>query len=168
MGTDLYIYAERRTENGWEQLDVEVPDDRDHYAFAVLANVKNGRSFEGCIISDPIKYIAEPRGIPDDISIQGYHGWHSWSWVMLRELIDFDLDVSIVERGFVPAKEAERCRLTGEPPTHWCSWTDQEGWEQVKWETPLYKAAGLLPKIIETLEPLGDPDDIRLVFSFVS
>ena len=84
MGCDIHIATEMRHNGRWRRvrLDQEY-DGRNYRLFAMLADVRN---------SYGIAPIAEPRGLPDDISHDledGENFWlgdHSYSWLTLREL----------------------------------------------------------------------------------
>jgi hypothetical protein len=107
MGCDIHMYVEYKTKNNinreWRCGDcfrvdnpfaekpiikrVDLYDERDYSLFAVLADVKNSNFFE---------YIAEPKGLPDDVTEyvrQEYTAWgvdaHSCSYFTLRELIEY-------------------------------------------------------------------------------
>ena len=117
MGCDILFYVEARGANGkWESRDKIWKDsvgeftllaqfgdkafrmhgdepahkyiDRDYFLFSILADMRN---------TDPkIPCIAEPRGIPDDLSneVQAvFDTWgadgHSHSWLLLSEVLDW-------------------------------------------------------------------------------
>ena len=93
-------------------------DHRNYDAFAILAGVRNGRGFAGIVTGESFQPIAEPRGLPKDLSSRlsavfrdgdgndsdwenkyeenkeqlgcGWGGDHSHSWLTLRELIADD------------------------------------------------------------------------------
>jgi hypothetical protein len=54
-------WAERKMRTAWY-------DDRNYEAFAILADVRNGRAFAGVETGDGFKQIADPRGLPLDLS----------------------------------------------------------------------------------------------------
>ena len=60
MGWDIHIVAEVYDEGNWQLSDVEVPSDRNYWAFAVLADVCNGYGFAGTDKGDPIEPIRFP------------------------------------------------------------------------------------------------------------
>ena len=86
MGCDIHMYAEIRKENKWEKvgrifenpwysedreesewntpLTDEPYDGRNYDLFAILADVRNGRGFAGCVTGDRFNPIAEPKGLP--------------------------------------------------------------------------------------------------------
>lgn len=178
MGCDIHPYVEVRCNDRWVKADVELPRNRNYIAFAKLANVRNGTGFAGCDMGDPVKPIAEPRGLPPDTSIKdgGEYGdpdyvWlgdHSHSWLTLAELLAVNYNAKVTLRGMVSNKEAEYFHKHHYPPRTYCGWTNQEGYERIEWQEPLMDAAPLLPKIIASICHLGKPDDVRIVFGFDS
>ena len=68
MGTDIHIAAEIFKGGRWRLADVDLSENRNYWAFAVLADVRNGYGFAGIDKGDPITPISEPRGLPEDLS----------------------------------------------------------------------------------------------------
>jgi hypothetical protein len=98
MGCDIHIHAERKTSSGgYERIpDLEPFGDRRYGTFGFLAGVRN---YSG------IQPIAEPRGIPEDISSDvatDYNDWgfdaHSASWLSVDELVPYNYDQTIEDR----------------------------------------------------------------------
>lgn len=141
MGCDIHHYEEVRSEDGdwasvqklvkneyYEQYpDEERPMVLDHYGyddprrlwrcydlFAILANVRNGRGFAGCLTGAGFNSIVEPRGLPDDVSdviksesdSWGMDG-HSHSWLTLKEILDYDWDQRTTNYGMLSWNEYE-------------------------------------------------------------
>jgi hypothetical protein len=175
MGTDIYLYAERHTDDRWECVgELEEFENRHYEFFAILANVKNPiRS------TTPYDFITSNRGFPDDLSQQTKSdlllmAGHDPGWVLLRELLDFDWDGKTMLRtavvdprishAFVNGK-FERERIVGAyglgnaGPGLRVSWAETYR-EAVgsKWLQPLF----------DFLATIGPPDAVRLVFSFDS
>lgn len=101
MGCDIHIIAEVKQDGKWILNTTPVfknpyfkPEDKDkpadqkpHWAveefqtypstgrnydwFSILANVRNGYGFAGCITGEGFAVIADPRGLPEDISKDG-------------------------------------------------------------------------------------------------
>lgn len=182
MGCDIHPYAEVRRNGKWERADVEVPSDRNYWTFSILAGVRNGHGFAGVYTGEPVRPIAQPRGLPIDCTYSspdsdvgygeaGYYwlGDHSWSWVTLSELLAYDLDRANTEGGIITDAQQKALKENGTLPDSWCGGTNRmEGRVHATWQRPLRECAWLMPKIIEALKPLGDPDDVRLVFGFDS
>jgi hypothetical protein len=90
--------------------------DRNYDVFAVLGNVRNGVAFAGCDTGDPIPYISDCRGIPDDAdpaTLELLSDQHSGTWCTLRELDEYDWDRLQFHRGVVDAKHYEAMRKLG-------------------------------------------------------
>jgi hypothetical protein len=183
MGWDIHIAAEYFQDGEWHLSDIEVPSDRNYWAFAVLADVCNGYGFAGTDRGDPVIPIDQPRDLPDDLSAeladaldaQGegsmYLGYDCFSYLTLRELLDYDLNAEIIMRGYVSKEAAERYRQTGELPLSFAGWTSLPNHEKLEWKEPVHQAAWLVPQIIETLQPLCvkeglPPEHVRIVFGF--
>ncbi len=100
--------------------------DRNYDAFAILANVRNGEGSGGCDTGDSFPSIAPNRGLPDDFHTddeEKYHydtwmGDHSFTWLTLKELLDYDWTRSRVCRGIVTAKEYRKAKVTGKPDSY--------------------------------------------------
>lgn len=98
MGCDIHCYAEKRNEQGvYEPIECDEPfGDRSYGIFGFLANVRN---YSG------VTPIADPRGIPADVSdfVKEEHAsWscdaHSASWLSTEELLAFDYDALTEDR----------------------------------------------------------------------
>lgn len=143
MGTDINRFAERRTPEGWELVhcDFYFGGDRNYMLHAALAGVRS---------RDEIAPLAQPRGLPRDVSSGGreiiaerarHHrvtfeefcqndvSHHSHSWVTLQELVDY--------------------------PWHRNSFT-------------LQHVEALREQMIRPLGEIGPPGDVRVVFWFDS
>jgi hypothetical protein len=118
--------------------------DRNYDVFGILADVRNGTGFAGIDTGDGFVPIAEPRGLPEDLSDEvskrlrlieeddpdeeiyeqleatqeGYWslGDHSFSYVLLSEVLeDYDWSRTTRKRGWVDAWNFELWRRKGEP-----------------------------------------------------
>ena len=106
VGTDIHFYVERKVNGKWVTCDTWNPqyrewdpdhpgippekrfyDNRNYDLFDILARGRTGENSE-------LVPISEPRGIPDDIcpEIQRelYYYEHTGSWLLLKELLDYD------------------------------------------------------------------------------
>ena len=185
IGTDIHIAAEFYKDGSWHLANIVLTQDRNYRAFAVLANVRNGVGFAGFSTGEALIPISEPRGLPDDMSPelrtklemkikddedaeQFWLGNQSFSWVTLKELLEYDLDAPVTVRGYVSREAAQRYRETGEIPGSFAAstWTHHEGFEQIEWQVPIRESAWLIPRLIEEIRGLGDPENVRLVFGF--
>lgn len=109
MGTDIHMTVDRYVNGEWDEVDCEVWDDRSYVTFAVLADVRNGFGVAGCKTHTPVPPIARPRGLPAGVtSVYGdgddrrWLGDHSFSWLLLDEVLTYDWSREIVEYGVVP------------------------------------------------------------------
>lgn len=104
-------------------------DWRSYDTFAMLANVRNGYGFAGVRTGGGFVPISEPRGIPDNASDEvkseseqwGCDG-HSHSWLLVEEVLDYDLDGQhTTVAGFVTLPEFKQWKESGEKlPPSWC------------------------------------------------
>lgn len=96
---------------------------RNYDLFAILADVRNGSGFAGVDTGDGFKPISMPRGFPDDFNLDGeyndqFHGvWmgdHDFSWLMVKELVDYPwADLSTKRRGVVSIDEYKEWKKQG-------------------------------------------------------
>lgn len=148
MGTDIHLFVERRTPDGWESLDTWIEgrrgyaypswdnrfySDRNYDLFAVLADVRNSGGF---------KPISPSRGLPGDLSpnLRKYSQLgdnHNHSWLMLRELVEYDWDQRVFVVYSISGTLRDCC-------------------------------GDFIEKVIPRLQTLGGLDDIRIVFWFDS
>lgn len=145
MGCDIHFYVEKRVNGKWETADKWVPnpyadesDDpverqrkvvedhiysgRNYDLFAILADVRNGRGFAGGATGDGFVPIAEPRGLPEDVSplvADESDGWggdgHSHSHFTVAELMQYDWTQTTRHEGIVNIHEWAKFRLRGKP-----------------------------------------------------
>lgn len=190
MGCDIHVKIEKRIDGVWTNVPwtsadartygykhdptdaLEVPDyfdARNYNLFAILAGVRQGTW------GDNIPPIAEPRDIPEDSPM--FHmshadmeyslGDHSFSFVTLRELLDYDWNATYTYHASVSKEQADAMLLTGGPPTEWCAYGTNK--VPVSWEATRRHAVHEWPDLVlPVLQQLGDPDNVRLVFGFDS
>jgi len=91
---------------------------RNYNVFAILADVRNNYGFTP---------IAMPRGIPEDTAIIETHdlpydertyvsfGDHSFSWLLLQEILDYDWDQPVAKHGMVSVAEYKEWATKGKP-----------------------------------------------------
>lgn len=154
MGTDISFFVERRKKGRWVSCDkwelIKDGDFRDLYCvvksgtnfynernydlFAILADVRNGYGFAGLDTGDGFKFIAEPRGLPNDMSSDlaenaewevEVFGGRTPSWLTVAEIMAFDWTQTTVKRGFVKGAEFEEWirsrRDCGLSPSGYCA-----------------------------------------------
>lgn len=127
-----------------ERVQWEYPLDRslgqrNYCFFAILADVRNGRGFAGVDTGDGFNPISEPRGLPEDVSIEvkrqfdnyGVDG-HSHSYITLKELLEYDWDQKTIHRGIVDEKEyARMIKTNSNGPMYWSGMTYGPTIEQI-------------------------------------
>lgn len=150
MGTDIHLYVERRVGDKWVSCDKWEPDeyreeneperktvrfgnhyysDRNYNLFGILADVRNGRGFAGVDMGDGFIPIAEPRGLPGDLSPElavevKHHLEHTPTWLLLSEIMAYDWEQVSTCRGIVSAHQYAKWsgwnRGRGEAPAEYC------------------------------------------------
>jgi hypothetical protein len=149
MGCDIHLYVEVKKKGKWEPADEwstyekEYGDEdkdtnndpvipygkgfynsRNYSLFGMLANVRNGVGFAGVDTGEALVPIAEPRGLPDDVSSiirENSDHWggdgHSHSHLTVKELMEYDWTRTAIHRGVVNVYEYMR----------WSHWGKSEG-----------------------------------------
>ena len=191
MGTDITMYYERRYPEGWYPVSGKVYSwGRPYSMFSVL----HGRSIGGWSALAEIPYLTKPRGFPDDIHPDHLHmaeadlfddpdhgGWGA-SWLLARELVDFDWDQPVTFRALVrehvaplfdPRQDFPREAFPNEERVYSAEPRFGFGCREipgdvveVAWSTPLREYAGCAEDFIQRLLELGPPDDIRIIYWF--
>lgn len=115
---------------------------RNYDVFAILAGVRNGRGFAGIKTGDGFIPIAEPKGLPKDMSalVQreserwGLDG-HSHSHLTLKELQDYDWDQETVTEyyGRCTYRKCAQSFLEQLPKLEWLCVDDPESVRIVFW-----------------------------------
>ena len=159
MGCDIHTWVERKTQNGWELLDVkpEIFGYSRHYGlFGWLANVRNYSAIPPAFAG---------RGLPEDLSegFRNYWGgadgqiefdYHNAGFVLASELLQFDYK-SVMEDRRVTAKLPSGITSVG------CTAPPGEG---QKMTYAVFLGEWVLAEIIR-LCALGE---VRLIFGFDS
>lgn len=98
MGCDIHCFAEKKINDKYEFIK-EVFDNRSYGIFGFMANVRNS--------SQVPPLVTESRGLPSDISAkieEEVSYWdtdaHSFSFLTLKELNEFDYSRSFEDRRF--------------------------------------------------------------------
>lgn len=148
MGCDIHLHVEIKNEAGqWVSADtwedeydegyLSVPYEkwfyrsRNYSLFGMLANVRNGVGFAGVVTGKPVVPLAEPRGLPENVSeavrkASDYWGvdGHSHSWFTVSELMAYDWTQTITHIGLVNAPTYydwnDWKRQRGDNPSEWC------------------------------------------------
>lgn len=99
-------------------------DGRNYDLFAMLANVRNGAGFAGIKTGDGFNIIAEPKGVPMDMSkiiAADYEEWmgdaHSASWLTLKELKEFNWKQTTKHSGVINIEQYADYVKLGHPTT---------------------------------------------------
>jgi hypothetical protein len=157
--TELRTGGEPGTEDYWEYVSnpskTDHPyDDRNYQLFAALADVRNGVGFAGVLTGNKVTPIAEPRGIPTDLSPELQKIWdeggdHTPTWLMLYEVLAYDWDQPYIYIGVVSVKQYEKLK-DGIVPESWSGGISGPGIvTYLAEEYESLKAAGQLPDKVE-------------------
>ena len=186
MGTDIWLYKEKKVDNEWVSADSWEPseydgrlqlknrnyDGRNYNLFGFLARVRCDHSFS-----------FQPRGIPLNMSLEleeYYKEWgdHTPSYLYLHELKDawnFIKDKTIKISGMKKTEEIKKLKesIESDQETDWsllypyCGWTNAEGHEDFSVDQPAQIALSGLKQIIDSFVGI-DGDNHRIVFWFDS
>jgi len=210
MGCDIHLYQEQKIDGQWKSADVWSDKykegrasvayddmayyDRNYNLFAILADVRNGRGFAGVNTGAGFNPIAQPKGLPDDISEQvraeakyWQRDGHSHSWLTLREVLDYDWNQKTTLSGLVDARNFDNWKRRGAPES-WCgavfgsavrkvthsemeaaiaAGSDTKGMHcEVEWVRYYHQCAGSFWKAICMALHKAAPEDVRFVFWF--
>jgi hypothetical protein len=155
MGCDIHTYIEVQDGTGqWRHAPGdELFGRRSYGVFGFLADVRNYSA---------VTPIAEPRGLPEDVSFGVTHEHAEWegdahteSWLSARELVDFDYEQEMNDRRIT--------RQTG--PNSWNGGITGEPEEGTVMPYREFLGQAFLDDVAK-LASLGDPDHVRLVFWF--
>ena len=84
------FYSSSRTEYHWFH-------DRSYFLFAILANVRN--------YGHEVRPISDPRDLPEDAALDSsWYGYHSQTWLSLKEVLDYNWDQQFSVVGTIPLK----------------------------------------------------------------
>lgn len=168
---DAYIdkpmdeWASKWSKNGKWSVEYELGN-RNYLRFAILGNVRNGFGFAGVYTHEPLPSISNQRGIPKDVEHKDYDfGDHSFSWVSLRELMEYDYNIPMDREG------VRGRNILVSPEDNIVPETTHV---QAAGSVPLTKALGeawfwCIEALLLEAEKRGiGPDDVRLVFGFDS
>lgn len=178
MGCDIHISIQRQNADGawveipwqetpWDENKPTLPDiavapkgfgNRNYDLFAILADVRNGYGFAGCLTCEPWPPIAQPRGLPEGFSEDAvlpnpdmrhyasseheprWLGDHSHSWLLLSELDAFAWDLTCSRQyGYVEAAVYEELKDRNLPPPDYCGGISGKG--IVEYTPERYEAA---------------------------
>lgn len=91
MGCDIHVISQKRAGASWVDIDYMPFDWRSYGMFGFLANIRNYSA---------VPPLSEPRGLPEDFGAVEERdiGDHSYSWLNVKELSDFDYDQKFEDR----------------------------------------------------------------------
>lgn len=148
MGTDIYMYAERRAGSGWSFCGALTPDhevsfpeslpgrflspvsvysDRNYALFAILAGVRNPAHSAA-----PYEPIAPPRGLPSDLSdtlaawAARFGSVDDASWFLLREIEEFPWHERRIKKEAMVARSVAPLFAGGDGPFPVEQWPQEE------------------------------------------
>jgi len=96
--------------------------DRNYAVFAILGNVRNGRGFAGVYTHDPLPWISDSRGIPENATpetLAVLSDEHSGTWCTLAEVLAYDWHRPIHRGGVISLAQYAECKRTGQRPDSW-------------------------------------------------
>lgn len=215
MGCDIHVTVEKRVDSKWTKVDPGMKpcwwcarsdtqgdchwcqgtgetekdwyDGRNYPLFGILAGVRE------CDIVP----ISEPKGLPADLApasrppLDGAD--HSFSWLTLREILDYDWEQVYTYDKFVDLPNYIIWKHEGMPKS-WCGgvsggrvkivghsemeeaakdprnfedYTETMFYTEVHWTESYRKVAKyFFEDLVSKLVTLGDPGDVRIVFGF--
>lgn len=200
MGTDIhYQFEKKNIEDKWEQVDVpqEWDDEkagesnylihRNYLLFAVLADVRNGYGVAGSETHKPIEPISTPKGFPPDTNIDTDYtadywlGDHSFSHLMIKEIIDyFDTERLVHHTGIISKDAYEKWDKKSAPDFYSTGlWgtddvvvADDDNKPEhythvrIRWDAPINED---LSKYVQMFKDMYEEyGDLRMVFGFDS
>lgn len=103
----MYHEVKNKETGQWE-FKGEAYDGRNYDAFAILADVRNGRGFAGVKTGEGFNPIADPKGVPSDASpeykeeVESWEGdGHSHSYFTVAELKAYNWNQTTISSGLV-------------------------------------------------------------------
>ena len=186
MGTDVHGVWQAKRGGQWEKIESKWEQDRHYLLFSWLANVRNGFGFAGVPTYDPIKPIAEPRGVPEDFNEVEYEekydvwlGDHSHSWLTADEILNAERPGPVHRVGVITVEQFKAWDGKSPPEGGWCGGVSGPNVEvasmpsnitpttthvQVEWDMP-----DGLDYFVDEVRRLKElHGDVRLVFGFDS
>lgn len=112
MGCDIHTQFQKKTPDGWDNIETQYQEDRHYQLFAVLADVRNDGT---------VNPIAKPRGFPYDfVKNSKWLGDHTFSWLTGRELVEwYNSSVpSVKKTGVISVKEYGEWDKKSEPSSY--------------------------------------------------
>jgi hypothetical protein len=137
--------------------DDQIYKNRNYDLFSILADVRNGYGFAGIKTGDGFKIIDEPRGFPENCSknvkkIYEMKDGHSYSWITLKEILNFDWTQKTEKCGYVTLEEWASFKYNNKPE-RWAGSIEgpsisihssdkfEQAWEELKKENNIHQDA---------------------------
>lgn len=210
MGTDIHMVIQKRQGDYNNELTpwktVESHDmSRCYDAFSILADVRNGYGFAGCPTGEGFVPISKPKGFPvgyipselddEDDATGTWLGDHSYSWLTLKELLDYDWTQTTTKYGVINEEQYAQWRRWKYPPNSYSGSVsggntamvsneeldaildgkatrkkNAEYFTRVKWQRSYFEAGADIWDVIAKMLKLaeGDYTSVRIVFGFDS
>jgi hypothetical protein len=147
MGCDIHVITEVKENDKWRRDDYTPFDWRSYSLFGFLADVRN---YDRC---EPLTKL---RGFPEDssTSVTDDDLWdtHSHSYVILKELLDFDYAKTFWNRRITRGNDGAALAEKGEG-------------EIISYQNNLGSS---FFEDLDKLRELGEPEDVRILFCFDS
>lgn len=147
MGTDVHAVWQAKKGGKWVDVESTWDQDRHYFLFAWIADVRNGFGFAGVSTHDPIKPIAERRGLPEDFESDGedhatvieaidprrreymdddekakptiWLGDHSHSWLTADEILSAERPGAVRKDGVLTLEQYHAWDKVSQPKA-WC------------------------------------------------
>lgn len=116
-----YEELKKSSKDDIQKFQVDPSSSRDYDWFAILANVRNGYGFAG----EGFDVIAQPKGLPEDISIEGKKyvsdpfNFHSASFLTLDEFDNFDWNQLTMKYGVISLEQYKKLKDGADSPEEW-------------------------------------------------
>lgn len=205
MGTDIHGVFQKHNPNmnTWENVETEYGFDQHYQLFAVLADVRNGKGFAGLSTGEYVKPISLPRGVPIDFTINkhGYYGepifgvedgdsdrpwlgYHSYSWLLGNEILQWSKDAPKILKLGIIDREGYECWDKKSEPKSYCAgisgsnvvlindstieMTEHPNWTHIRcsWYSDLKEELAYFIDEVKRLQDMHG--EVRFVFGFDS
>lgn len=148
MGTDIHGVWQKKDGEKWTDIPSNYEQGRHYQLFAVLAGVRNGFGFAGCVTGKAVTPISEPKGLPDDFLMDGddhpvvsadifdpcrsqwydpksddlsvWMGDHSHTWLSGQEMLSwYEKENATIRSGVIDREQFYKWDGTSSPDS-WC------------------------------------------------
>ena len=122
MGCNIHTQFQKKTPDGWENIETQYQEGRHYQLFAVLADACNCYGVEGIHTGGRVQPIALPRYFPEDFGeVSKWLGDHTFSWLTGRELLEwYYSSLPLVKKtGIISVKEYGKWDKKSEPSVYY-------------------------------------------------